>query len=166
MSVRERFQPSLRAQFVASFLVAGAIVAGIVVFVSNNQNDPNEDRVNPASIAEQSREATIVLRADQAPHALRVAARSTPTATLIGALTAYMNREIADQNANPPLQRVVCTRTGGTPARAVLSCSAYAADVRYPFAAVVQPEQRQVVYCRREYAPVSGQVIPLSPRCT
>ena len=169
-----RPNPSLRTQFIVSLLVAAALVVALVVFVENNQNDPNENKLNPSAIAEQNREADIVIAQEQRPHVLGLAHRirsatgPAASAALTGAVTAFMDRQIALGTIAGSIQRVTCVagRTRGSRAwHADYGCAAYASSVRYPFTGVVDTRRRELVYCRMELPPVPGEQIPLSKRC-
>ncbi len=158
-----RYRPSLRTQFVLSFLVAGALIAGLVVFVENNQNASDRALLSPAAVAEQNREAEIVIAQDQRPHVVRVGAGARASTALQRAIAADMNRRIAFGTVPGSLQRVACS-PAGPGARVVFHCAAFVSDVRYLYVGVLA--RRQLVYCRRELPPVPGQDVPLSPRCS
>jgi hypothetical protein len=163
MPARERFRPSLRTQFILSFLIAGALIAALIVFVDNNQNDSNRALISPSAIAEQNREADLVIGQDQRPHVVDLAPGARAPAALQRAIAADMNRRIALGTIAGSLQRVACSPVSRR-APIVFDCAAYDADVRYLYVGVARG--RALVYCRKELPPVPGEHVPLSPRCT
>ena len=166
-----RPKPSLRTQFILSFLVAAVLVVALVVFVENNQNDPNESRVNPSAIAEQNREADIVIAQEQLPHAValgeavRSARARAASEDLVRAISSFMDRQIALGVVSGSLQRVTCSVSKPSARHADYRCAAEASGVRYPFVGVVDTARGRLVYCRKELPPVPGEDIPLSKAC-
>ena len=77
-----------------------------------------------------------------------------------------MASQIARGFIDGPIERASCGSRGGTPARLVFGCTVEAADVNYPFDAVLAPGAHRVTYCKRDLPPVPSMNIPVSPRCT
>jgi hypothetical protein len=148
--------------------VAAALVAALVVWVHHATDDtPSEAPVsNPKAVAEQNREAAVVVGQDQRPHVVAFSAGGAPAAAVRHAVTGYMSAQIRQGWIGGPLMHSGCERAGGPPARQVWHCTVVAANVNYPFDAVVEPVARRLTYCKRDLPPVPSMNIPVSSRCT
>jgi hypothetical protein len=76
-----------------------------------------------------------------------------------------MRHRIRTGNVAGPLQKVACGPSGRRPGRLGFHCIAEAADVNYPFLAVVTPRTRRGVFCKKDFPPSPSENIPVSPRC-
>ncbi len=161
----------LWAQWVLPFSVAGAIVLAVVLFVQYQTNQvpaiagPN----SAAAVAEQNREATILVRQQQAPHRARLRPGQSPAAGLRTAVVAYLSHQITVGNMDGPVERSSChPAAGSTGVRQVFRCSVTASKqmVTYPFDGVVQPASGRITYCQRITPPVPSVNVPVSRRCT
>lgn len=167
MSIGRRSPPVW--QWIAALGGACAFVVALIVFVDRESAASNQPAgVQPSALAEQNREARIVVGQDQQPHVVALRRGVAPEAALRGAVTAYMLGQVRRGAIPGPLTRVRCTaaRGGGTSARLAYRCTAVAASVDYPFEGVVAPRARQVTYCKRDLPPVPSMNIPVSRRCT
>lgn len=172
-SPRRLFGPQGRlpgwAQWTLPFVVAGLLVAALVLFVDHEQATANQPApvTRRSALLEQNREARILVTQDQAPHALAIA-RPTPSPLAIRlAVAAVMHAELKTAAIEGPLQRIGCSLApGSTPGRLAYRCTAMSAGVLYPFSGVVEPARRRVTVCKRDLPPVPGMNVPLSPRCT
>lgn len=158
-------------QWLLPFTVAGVAVVALVLFVNHQTNDVPQiaNVTNPKAIAEQNREASILVRQQQAPHIVRLRAGEPATAGVRAAVVAYMTRQISTGTMDGPVKRASCaTAPGGTAVREVFRCHVVASAqlVDYPFDAVVQPSRGLITYCQRVEPPVPSMNVPVSRRCT
>ena len=159
------FHHPLWVRWVLSFVVAGALLFGLVRFVDSN-NANSEGTANAAAAAEENREAQILVGQDQAPHVVALKPGGAPAAALARAVHAAIGRLIALQQLDGPLGRSSCTATGPRRGlRLAYSCSVAAGSVSYPFLGVVDLRNRKVTYCKRDPPPVPSENIPVSSRC-
>lgn len=156
------------SQWVISLGVAGLLVLALVLFVDHEQATANQPApvVRPAAIAEQNREARVIMAQDQTPRTLRIAHPTAPSRAIRLAVDAVMRAELRTGIISGTLQRTACQALSGTgSARVAFSCTAEAADVNYLFQGVVDVRGRRVTVCKHDLAPVSGLNVPVSPRC-
>lgn len=155
-------------KMVLSLGVAAAVVAALVIFVERaNHNTSTEAPVNnPRAVAEEHREAEIVVGQDQRPHVVALAPSAAAGKALKKAVTAYMRSQVSRGMINGELMGSRCSRTGGSRSRQLWRCDVVVANVRYPFDAVIEPAARRITYCKRDAPPVPSMNIPVSPRCT
>jgi len=147
--------------------VVAALLAALAVWVHHQTSDtPSEAPVsNPKAVAEEHREAQIVVGEDQRPHLVALAPGTAPGLAIREAITGYMRVQIRRGLIDGRLMRSSCSRAGGSDARQVWHCTVVVASVNYPFDAVVQPAARQLTYCKRDAPPVPSMNIPVSARC-
>lgn len=147
--------------------VVAVLIAALVVWVHHETDDtPMEAPVNnPKAVAEEHREAQIVVGQDQRPHEVALAAGVAPATALTRAVTGYMRSEIRRGLVDGRLSRSSCARTGGSGSRQVWHCKVVVASVTYPFDGVVQPAAGRLTYCKRDLPPVPSMNIPVSKRC-
>jgi hypothetical protein len=161
-------KPSLRVQWILSLSIAAVVVVVLVIVVDHGNQAANTPAppINKAAVTEENREARILVTQDQTPHVAALTAGS-PAVAVAGAVRAYMADQVAHGFIDGPIERASCgAGTGSTPARLVFSCTVVAADVNYPFDAVVAPAAHQITYCKRDLPPVPSMNIPVSSRCT
>lgn len=162
-------KPSLRVQWILSLSVASIVVTALILIVDRGNHAANQPAapLSRAAVTEENREAQIIVGEDQAPH---VASLSRGVATVAGVaatVRAVMAGEVARSEIDGPIERSYCrVARGSSPGRLVYGCTVEAADVNYPFDAVVTPSARQITYCKRDLPPVPSMNIPVSPRCT
>jgi hypothetical protein len=154
----------LAARWALCLLGAAALIALLVVFVSHN-NGNGEAIVPKAKLEQESAQDTIIVRQQQAPHTLRVGAGSAPRPRLVRGVGAVMRRQVSLNLLPGPVQRVRCWENARRGARVGYHCSAEADHISYPFVAVYTPSAHRVVFCKRVYAPVASEDIPVSRRC-
>ena len=157
------------AQWAIPFGVAAVVVLALVLFVDHQTNAvPSIAKVsNKNAIVEQNREASVLVRQQQAPHTAVLKSGQSPTDGLRVAVVHYMNYEIDHGVMDGPVQTSGCmSAAGGTAARVVLHCKVTASNVAYPFFGVVQPGAKAITYCQRVAPPVPSMNIPVSKRCT
>lgn len=145
-------------------VLGAAIVVALVRFVSHN-NGNAQARVNAANLRHENHQAQAIVGADQAPRTVRLTAGASPRATLTRAVRRDMAHRIAIGNASAPLQKVACGRSGRRGGRIAYHCIAEAADVNYPFLAVLTPRAHRGAFCKRDFPPVPSENIPVSARC-
>src|SRR5262249_12294442 len=148
--------------------VAAALVAGLVIFVHRSTSDsPSEAPVSdPKAVAEEHREARIVVGQDQRPHFVSLVAGASPAAAISQAVSRYMRTEVRTGAVDGSLTRSSCTRVGGSAARQVWHCTVVVGSVSYPFDSVIEPGARRLTYCKRDPPPVPSMNIPVSSSCT
>jgi hypothetical protein len=149
---------------VASLLVGGVLVALLIVFVSHN-NGNGEAQISPAKAKQEYAQDTILVHQEQAPHTVRVSSPAAIRGTLVHAVHALMVRQVNDAILPGPVQRVRCWENARAGAEIAFHCSAEAADIGYPFIAVYRRGASRAVYCKKVYAPLASENIPVSPRC-
>jgi hypothetical protein len=147
--------------------VVAALIAALVVWVQRSTDDtPTEASVNnPKAVAEEHREAQIVVGQDQRPHVVVLAAGAAPAAAITDAVTGYMRAQIRRGSIEGQLTRSSCARAGGSRTRQLWHCTAVVANVSYPFVGVVEPAARRLTYCKHDLPPVPSMNIPVSVRC-
>jgi hypothetical protein len=152
------------AQWVLALGAALAAVVAVIVFVENASPTAQQPIVSRAAIAEDNREAAILVRQDQRPHVVRVARGTGARVAITRAVAAYMSAEIARGILVGPLTRTGCRpRRGASPSEAAYACVAVAAHVSYPFLGVAG--RGRVTYCKRDPPPVPSMDIPVSRAC-
>jgi hypothetical protein len=162
-SPRERFP--LWARFAVSLSVGAILLVALVIFVNSNNSDSNRT-LTPAEQAKVNQEAERVVAADQAPHIVSLGPADSPRSGFVRAVRTTMSSMVNKGVIDGPLQRVRCTRHGGTAGRQAFSCVATANNENYDFLGVVDVTTHQLTWCRREPPPVSTDKIPVSPLCT
>jgi hypothetical protein len=154
------------AQWTLSLGVAALLIIGLVAYVNHNGPTASLPTVNKSAVAEENREAAIVVGQDQAPHVVALAPGLAARVALTRAIASFMNRQVALGVINAPYQSTACgTAAGSSTVRLVFTCTAQAANVKYPFDAVVAPPQRQIIFCKHDLPPVPSMNIPVSARC-
>jgi hypothetical protein len=155
------------AQWTMSLSAAVLLVGALIVWVDNRSPGAAQPVVNRSALAEENREAAIVIGQDQKPHVARLGSHISPRTGLTVAVKAFMTHQLSLGVISGNLQSVSCAgAAGGTAARGTYRCNAVASNVTYPFDAVVYPATRQIVYCKRDLPPVPSMNIPVSARCT
>jgi hypothetical protein len=155
----------MRAKWVLSLVVAGGLVAALIVFVDNNQNNAPYTAL-PQHVAETKREDTILVEQDQAPRKSRLAQRARPGAGIAAAVAADMRRQISEQSFPGPLNGVRCAAVKPlVPTRLPFNCTGEAAYVNYPYVGVVDTSARTITICKHDIPPQPGINIPDSPLC-
>lgn len=156
----------LGVRWTISLLVGVAIVAAIIVFVSDH-DDNSLAHVSAKSAAQEARQADVLIGQDQAPRSVTVSGsglRATEAA-LVAGIRHDMHHRIARGNVDGPLRSVNCVPHGGGRQRVAYHCVAEADHVRYPFVAVATPARHRAVFCKKDFAPQRGENIPVSPSC-
>jgi len=160
----------LWAQWAIPFGIAGGLILALVLWVQYESNTAPliAPVVNPKAVAEQNREARILVGQDQAPHVAQMSSGDRPAAAIRAAVVTYMAGKISHGVITGPLTSAHCGPVGAasTSTRLVFRCGVKAASVNYPFEGVVDPSAHQITYCKRDPPPVPSMKIPLSTRCT
>ena len=159
-----RLQLPLWAKWVLSFAVGAILLAALIIYVDHHNTDspPSE---NLAAQTQANREAALVVERDQAPRAVELGHRVAAVTGLKRVIHGTMSGLISTGIIDGPLQRVRCTRQGGTAGTLGYSCVATANDVNYDFLGVVDVAAHRLTYCKRDEPPVPSMNIPVSPRC-
>ncbi len=159
-----RRRPSLRMRWALSLAIGVAVLVALVLFVEHNNNN-SEASGNAHALARENHEAEVVIGEDQAPQMVRLTPGQSVRAAAVAAVGGDMRHRIAIGNLNGPWQGVRCTQGAVRGARRAVSCTARAADVRYPFVGVVNTDTRTLVYCKQDLPPIPSENIPVSARC-
>jgi hypothetical protein len=157
------------AQWGVPLGVAAVLVVALIVVVDHAQSTANQPApvVKASAIAEQNREARILVAQDQAPHSFRISHPTPPARAVALAISAVMRAEVGTGVVAGPLQGTRCRPLGhgGLPGSLAFACTAEVGNVRYPFRGVVGAGSRRVTVCKQDLAPVPGMSVPLSRRC-
>jgi hypothetical protein len=145
-------------------LVGALVIVLLVAFVSHN-NGNGEARVSPAKARQEYAQDTILVHQEQAPHTVRVTGPTGARTALVRAVRSLMNRQVTDNILPGPVQRVGCWENARQGTRVGYHCSVKADDISYPFLAIYTPGAHRVVFCKKVYAPVASENIPVSGRC-
>lgn len=167
-SSRRRFQPPpLWARWALAIVVAGAIVAGIVI-AADRAGPEGSSSSEAGAEAEVNRIADIAITEDEAPRFAGLAPGVAPARALERAIAANVRRRISDQQITGPLQGVACTASGAARAgRRPYRCAVRSAGISYPFLAVVDEPRRRLAWCKVDPPPngSGGEEIPISASC-
>ncbi len=154
----------LAMRWALCLLVGAVLIVLLVAFVSHN-NGNGEATLSKAKLKQEYAQDTILVHQEQAPHTIRVASAAAAQTRLAMAVRGLMVRQV-DANLIPgPVQRVRCWENARRGALLGYHCSAEANDISYPFLAVYTPSAHHAVFCKKVYAPVASENIPVSPRC-
>jgi hypothetical protein len=156
-------------QWVIPFAVAAVVVLALVLFVNYETNSvPQIATVSPNAAKEESREDTILVRQQQAPHHAKLTVGASAVSALRSSITTWMTHQISLGNMNGPIKRLSCrTTTGSTSGRLVYSCDLTAsAALTYPFDGVIQRSTGAITWCQRVTPPVPSMNVPVSKSCT
>ena len=154
----------LAARWVVCLLVAAALIVLLVTFVSHNTGN-GEAIISKSKLKQESAQDTIIVRQQQAPHTLQVGSAAGAQAQLVRGVDALMRRQVTANLLPGPVQRVRCWENARRGALVGYHCSAKADDISYPFVAVYTPSAHRVVFCKKVYAPVASESIPVSRSC-
>jgi hypothetical protein len=158
--------PPLWLRWVLAVVVAGAVIAGIVIAVG--RAGPEGSATEAGAEAEINRLADITITEDEAPHFASLAAGLTSSAALERAIASNVRQRIADHQLTGPLQRVTCKASAAAHAgRRPYRCTARSSDIAYPFLAVVDEQRRRLAWCKIDPQPAAGAgaEIPISASC-
>jgi hypothetical protein len=165
---RARFQaPPLWARWALAILVAGAIVAGIVI-AAGRAGPEGAASSEAGAEAEVNRIADIAIAEDEAPRFAGLASGATPARALEQAIAGNVRERISHQQITGPLQSVHCTAAGAArDGRKPYRCTVRSAGISYPFRAVVDERARRLAWCKVDPPPngSGGQEIPISADC-
>ena len=152
------------AKFAVSLTVGVILLVALIIFVNHNNTNSNAT-LTPSEQAKVNREAEKVVAADQAPQVAALKHGESPHAAFVHtvhtAMASLVNKGVIDG----PLQRVRCTRHGGTASRQAFTCIGTADNVNYDYVGVVQVSTHNLTYCKRDEPPVPSQNIPVSAAC-
>jgi len=153
-------------KWVLSLLVFGGMLVALVVVVRGSGPTPTTE--NPAAEAQANRLGQIVTAQDQAIHRAALPAAVPPGKALERAILADMRGRVSRHDINGPVERVRCAPiTRHAAGRLPFRCTARAAGFDYPFAGVVDPRARELVWCKDDRTTVDpGLEVPLNPACT
>jgi hypothetical protein len=145
-------------------VVAAVLVALLVGFVSHH-NGNGEATVSKTRLKQEYAQDTIIVDQEQAPHTVRADSTSAARMRLVVGVRSLMRRQVVANILPGPVQGVGCWENARSGARIGYHCSAKAGDISYPFLAVYTPQTHRAVFCKKVYAPVASENIPVSSRC-
>lgn len=154
----------LVARWAVCLIIGAALIVLLVAFVSHN-NGNGEAPVSKAKLKQEYAQDTILVRQEQAPHMVRVGSPAAARTALLTGVGRLMRRQVGANVLPGPVQRVRCWENARQGARIGFHCSAKADDISYPFLAVYTPSAHRAVFCKKVYAPVASENIPVSKRC-
>lgn len=156
---------SLGARFTVAFIVAIALLAAMVIYVSGHNTD-SSPLIGGTGVQRANVESDTLIAQDQAPRSARLRTGQSPRTAMVEAVRERMVAQIRFGAISGPLGATRCRAAGPeTGARRGFDCTADAAGVRYLFAGVVRTDRRQVTYCKRDLPPAGAPAVPVSPRC-
>jgi len=104
-------RPALWLQWVLSFVVAGAVILGLVRFVeSNTANQVTTE--NASGEAQANREAEILVAEDETPHTVLLPAHTVAAVAVNRAIRADITTMIDQGSLDGPLQHSKCSTVG------------------------------------------------------
>ena len=159
-----RVRPPLWARWTFWLLVGAALVAALVVFVNHNNNN-SLAHISSKAVAQETRQARIVVGQDQAPHTAKLASAADPRPAVTVAVRANLRHRRKKGTIEGQLESVACRQSGRRGARLGFHCTALVSHARYPYLAVADPGAHRLVYCKRDLPPVPSENIPVSARC-
>jgi hypothetical protein len=159
-----RLFPALWMRWAISIAVGVAVIAGLVVFVENN-NSNSEATGSAKSLERENREAAVIVGADQAPHTVTLTNGESVRAGFVAAVRADIHHRLKTGNIQGRVQKVSCHRSGSRSGRVAYSCVAQVQNVKYPFVGVSTTNSKRITYCKRDAPPIPTENIPVSPRC-
>jgi hypothetical protein len=154
----------LAVRWAVCLLVGAVLIVLLVVYVSNH-NGNGEAPISKAKLKQENAQDTILVQQQQAPHALRVDSTAAARTTLVAGVGRLMRQQVTDNTLPGPVQRVRCWESARQGSKVGFHCSAKADDISYPFLAVYTPSAHRAVFCKKVYAPVASENIPVSRRC-
>lgn len=146
-------------------LVIGAVVVVLLISFINQHNSNGEVPVSAAKLKQEAAQDSVIVHQEQAPHVIRVSSPSAARGSLVLHVRRFMQRQVTANLVPGPLQRVRCWEHARRGSVLGFHCSAMAADISYPFVAVYTPGTHRTVFCKKVYAPVASENIPVSRRC-
>jgi hypothetical protein len=156
-------------QWLIPFAVAAVVVLALVLIVHHETNSvPQIASINPNAVREQSREDTILVEQQQAPHHAVLKAGTSAVSALRSSITTWMTHQISLGNMNGPIKKLSCrTTAGSTAGRQVYRCALTAsAALTYPFDGVIQRSTGAITWCQRVAPPVPSMNVPVSRSCS
>jgi len=154
----------LAARWAVCLLMGAVLVVLLVAFVSHN-NGNGEASISKSKLKQEYAQDTILLHQEQAPHSVHVASAAAAQTALVGGVGRLMRRQVTQNVLPGPVQQVRCWESARHGSRVAFHCSAKADDISYPFLAVYTPGAHRVVFCKKVYAPVASESVPVSGRC-
>jgi hypothetical protein len=154
----------LALRWIVCLVVGIALVVLLVAFVSHN-NGNGEATISKTKLKQELAQDTILVHQEQAPHTLHAGSPAAAQAQLVLGVGRLMRRQVTANILPGPVQRVRCWEHARHGAQVGYHCSAEADHISYPFLAVYTPSAHRAVFCKKVYAPVASENIPVSRRC-
>ena len=154
----------LALRWVLCLLVAAVLVVLLVTFINAN-NGNGEATLSKAKLQQEYAQDSVLVHQEQAPHTLRVDRASAARTRLVLEVGSLMRRQVTANIIPGPVQRVRCWENARHGGLVGYHCSAEADHISYPFLAVYTPSAHHAVFCKKVYAPVASENIPVSGRC-
>lgn len=156
----------LWAKWAISLLVAGGLIVALVLYVSGHNTDytPGYPITKKAAV-EANREATVLVKEDQAPRVFTRAAGAPGAQLMARAVRAVMQERIDTNQAGPPLKPARCHAATAADGRDGYTCTVLAGGIYYDFTGVLVPATHTITICKRDPPPVPSEIVPVSSRC-
>jgi hypothetical protein len=154
----------LVARWGVCLLIGAVLIVLLIAFVSHN-NGNGEASLSKTKLKQEYAQDTILLHQEQAPHSVRAGSPAAAQTALVAGVGRLMRRQVTANVLPGPVQRVRCWASAHQGSRVGFHCSVKADDISYPFLAVYTPSAHQAVFCKKVYAPVASENIPVSSRC-
>jgi hypothetical protein len=154
----------LAARWAMCLIVGAALIVLLVAFVSHN-NGNGEAPISKTKLKQEYAQDTILMHQEQAPHSVRIGTAAAAQAALVTSVGRLMRRQVTANILPGPVQHVRCWENARQGARIGFHCSVKADDISYPFLAVYTPHAHRAVFCKKVYAPVASENVPVSKRC-
>jgi hypothetical protein len=154
----------LVARWAVCLLIGAVLIVLLIAFVSHN-NGNGEASVSKTKLKQEYAQDTILVHQEQAPHSVRAGSPAAAQTALVAGVGRLMRRQVTANVLPGPVQRVHCWASARQGSRVGFHCSATADDISYPFLAIYTPSAHHAVFCKKVYAPVASEDIPVSRRC-
>lgn len=152
-------------------MLAFAALLVILVVVNHSgggAGDGGSAQEERSAEVQANRESQVVIAEDEAPHSVRLRPGVAAQGALVRAVTADADSRIRHGELTGPLQGVHCIAAGRPRAgRSPFGCTVRAAEIEYPFLAVLDEHGRLLTWCKIDPPPTKNSQleVPVSPSC-
>ncbi len=140
------------------------LIVLLVAFVSHN-NGNGEAPISKTKLKQEYAQDTILVHQEQAPHSSASPPPPRRRRRSWRASAGSCAGRSAPTSCPGRCSTCAAGRTPASGARIGYHCSAKADDISYPFLAVYTPSAHHAVFCKKVYAPVASENVPVSKRC-
>jgi hypothetical protein len=159
--------PPLWARWLLTIFAFAVLTLAVLVFVrAHSEGTSTPTKSEREAEVEANREGNVVIEEDQVPHTARLGAGVATLTALERSISGDARGRVRSGNLTGPFQSVHCEAKGAAGANRGFRCTVRAADVSYPYLAVLNAHTRQFTWCKLDPPPVSGAPeVPVSARC-